>query len=76
MPQVAIEQIERAINIWRARCPAPEGGNECPILCAEARALADVYALMIIGRKSEIDASTFTPKQAAAFTAALGNHKA
>ncbi|RQQ77821.1 DUF3717 domain-containing protein [Burkholderia stagnalis] len=73
MTRLAIEKIERAINIWRARSPAPEGANECPTLCAEARALADVYALMIVERKNEIDASTLNASQLTALRDALNS---
>ncbi|KGC70204.1 hypothetical protein DP57_6138 [Burkholderia pseudomallei] len=71
MTRLAIEKIERAINIWRARYPAPEGPNECPTLCPEARALADVYAVMIVERKVEIAVSTLTAGQLAALQGAL-----
>ncbi|MDD1493971.1 MULTISPECIES: DUF3717 domain-containing protein [Burkholderia] len=71
MTRLAIEKIERAINIWRARFPAPEGPNECPTLCPEARALADVYAVMIVERKLEIAVSMLTAVQLAALQGAL-----
>ncbi|KWN65953.1 DUF3717 domain-containing protein [Burkholderia stagnalis] len=63
---VRIEQIEAAINIWRERRPAPDAPNACPTLCAEARVLADVYALMICRRDVAIDATALTADQAAA----------
>lgn len=71
MPLITIEQIERAINIWRARHPTPEGKNECPTLCPEARELADIYALMIFDRRSAIDAATLNLSQTVALRGAL-----
>ncbi|PZR46010.1 MULTISPECIES: DUF3717 domain-containing protein [Burkholderiaceae] len=71
MSKITIDQIERAINIWRARHPAPEGQNESPTLCVEARALADVYALMIFRRENAIEAATLTAAQVAALQGAL-----
>lgn len=72
MTVLRIEQIERAINIWRARRPAPSGADECPTLCAEARALADVYALMIIQKHERIVIDQLNPAQRAALAGALG----
>jgi hypothetical protein len=70
MPRITIDQIETAINVWRNRKPSPEG-DEAPKLCAEARALADVYGLMIFKRWSDVEAASLTPVQAAAFAAAF-----
>lgn len=67
---VRIEQIEAAINNWRERRPAPDAPNACPTLCAEARVLADVYALMICRRDVAIDAATLTADQLAALRGA------
>ncbi|WP_431229197.1 DUF3717 domain-containing protein [Burkholderia contaminans] len=68
---LSIEQIEHAINIWRARRPAPTGADECPTLCSEARALADIYALMIIQRNGVIAIEQLNPAQRAALRGAL-----
>jgi hypothetical protein len=68
---ISIEQIECAINVWRDRHPAPEGNNECPTLCVEARALADIYALMIVHRQTTIDAAQLTRIQLDALQGAL-----
>lgn len=70
MPRITIDQIETAINVWRNRKPSPEG-DEAPKLCAEARALADVYGLMIFKRWSDVEAASLTAVQAAAFAAAF-----
>jgi hypothetical protein len=42
---VPIAQLEHAINHWRDR--RPPVSNEQPVLCTEARTLADVYGLAI-----------------------------
>ncbi|WP_420831922.1 DUF3717 domain-containing protein [Burkholderia semiarida] len=63
-----IEQIERAINIWRARQPSVDGD---PILCREARILAEPYALMIVNRATQIDAAHLSDTQRAAFDGAF-----
>ncbi|WP_425120176.1 DUF3717 domain-containing protein [Burkholderia gladioli] len=63
-----IEQIERAINIWRARKPSVEGD---PILCREARILAEPYALMIVNGATQIDATHLSDTQRAVFDGAF-----
>ncbi|CAM2163452.1 hypothetical protein WL94_23255 [Burkholderia cepacia] len=63
-----IEQFERAINIWRARRPSVDGD---PILCREARILAEPYALMIFKRETQIDAAQLSTAQRAAFDGAF-----
>ncbi|ENG0264605.1 MULTISPECIES: DUF3717 domain-containing protein [Burkholderia cepacia complex] len=75
MSLITIEQIERAINIWRARHPTPEGTNECPTLCAEARELANVYAAMIFNRETFIDAARLNASQAVGLQRALDARK-
>ena len=45
MLYVTIQELEAAIDYWRAQSPA--GGEELR-LCAEATALAKPYALMIV----------------------------
>lgn len=51
MAGIHITDIELAINWWRARSPSPDGVTAC----AEVRALADVYALMVYHREPEAD---------------------
>jgi predicted Fe-S protein YdhL (DUF1289 family) len=46
-----ITDIESAINWWRACSPSPDGITAC----AEVRALAEVYALMVYYRESGCD---------------------
>ena len=43
MAGIHITDLESAINWWRARSPSPDGISAC----AEVRALAEVYALMV-----------------------------
>jgi predicted Fe-S protein YdhL (DUF1289 family) len=47
---IHIIDIESAINYWRAKSPSADGVS----LCAELRALANVYALMVFHRKVEV----------------------
>lgn len=68
MATIKVESIESAINVWRAKSPAR--GDELA-LCQQARTLADVYALMIIRRLSEIDSQSLTAEQQAAYDAAF-----
>lgn len=51
MAGIHITDIEAAINHWRERKPSPDGVT----LCAELRALAEVYALMIYYHHDEAD---------------------
>jgi hypothetical protein len=51
MAGIHINDIERAINWWRVRSPSPDGITAC----AEVRALAEVYALMVYYREHECD---------------------
>jgi len=51
MAGIHITDIEAAINWWRQRSPSPDGITAC----AEVRALAEVYALMVYYREAECD---------------------
>jgi len=51
MAALHITDIESAINWWRERRPSPDGVTAC----AEVRALAEVYALMVHRRESGCD---------------------
>jgi uncharacterized protein len=51
MAGLHITDIERAINWWRERSPSPDGITAC----AEVRALAEVYALMVYYHEHECD---------------------
>lgn len=51
MAGIHITDIEAAINWWRDLCPSLDGVSAC----AEVRALAEVYALMVYYRETECD---------------------
>jgi predicted Fe-S protein YdhL (DUF1289 family) len=51
MAGIHLLDIEAAINWWRRRSPSPDGINAC----AEVRALAEVYALLVYERRNELD---------------------
>lgn len=59
MAGIHITDIEAAINWWRERQPSPDGISAC----AEVRALAEVYALMVYYREAECDEQTM-PRRA------------
>ncbi len=61
MAGIHITDIESAINWWRARSPSPDGISAC----AEVRALATVYGLMVYHREVECDEASM-PKAASA----------
>jgi uncharacterized protein len=48
---IHITDIENAINWWRRRSPSPDGISAC----AEVRALAEVYALMVYYHEDQCD---------------------
>jgi predicted Fe-S protein YdhL (DUF1289 family) len=54
MAGIHITDIETAINWWRERHPSPDG----IAACAEVRALAEVYALMVYFREPYCDEVT------------------
>jgi uncharacterized protein len=54
MAALHITDIESAINWWRERRPSSDGISAC----AEVRALAEVYALMVYYRDAECDEHT------------------
>ena len=58
MSGLHITDIEAAINWWRQRDPSPDGITAC----AEVRALAEVYALMVYFHEDECDESTLPPR--------------
>ena len=51
MAGIHITDIERAINWWRERSPSPDGITAC----AEVRALAEAYALMVYHHEAQCD---------------------
>jgi uncharacterized protein len=65
MAGVHIHDIENAINWWRERSPSPDGITAC----AEVRALAEVYALLVYYRENECDENSMPAKAKAAWLA-------
>lgn len=51
MSDITINELEAAINFWRARSPA--SGDELS-LCKEASALSKPYALLIVQRRGHM----------------------
>jgi hypothetical protein len=51
MSEITINELEAAINFWRAR--SPSSGDELS-LCKEASALSKPYALMIVQRRGTV----------------------
>jgi predicted Fe-S protein YdhL (DUF1289 family) len=65
MAGIHIVDIESAINWWRERSPSPDGISAC----AEVRALAEIYALLVYFREHECDEATMPPKAREAWLA-------
>jgi uncharacterized protein len=65
MAGIHITDIESAINWWRERSPSPDGITAC----AEVRALAEVYALLVYHREALADERTMPRKAHAAWLA-------
>jgi uncharacterized protein len=65
MAAIHITDIESAINWWRQRTPSADGITAC----AEVRALAEVYALMVYYRDPECDERGMPPQAQAAWLA-------
>lgn len=63
--QLHITDLEAAINFWRARSPSLDGVSAC----AEVRALAEVYALMVYHHRQEWAPVWLKPEAAAALHA-------
>ena len=65
MTAIHITDIESAINWWRERSPSPDGITAC----AEVRALATGYALMVYEHVVECDEASLSPAASAAWLA-------
>jgi predicted Fe-S protein YdhL (DUF1289 family) len=65
MPGIHITDIESAINWWRERSPSTDGISAC----AEVRALAEVYALMVYYHEPLADEISMPARAAAAWLA-------
>jgi predicted Fe-S protein YdhL (DUF1289 family) len=62
---IHITDIECAINWWRERSPSPDGVRAC----AEVRALAEVYGLLVYEHRDECDEATMPADAHAAWLA-------
>jgi len=62
---IHITDIEAAINWWRERRPSPDGLTAC----AEVRALAEVYGLMVYYRQTSCDDASMPAQAQAAWLA-------
>ncbi|WP_027210593.1 DUF3717 domain-containing protein [Burkholderia sp. WSM2232] len=51
MSEISIQELEAAINFWRAR--SPSSGDEL-VLCKEASALSKPYAILIVQRRNTL----------------------
>ena len=65
MAGIHITDLEAAINWWRARAPSPDG----IAACAEVRALAEVYALLVHFHDDLADEHSMPPAAHAAWLA-------
>jgi len=65
MARIHITDIESAINWWRERSPSPDGITAC----AEVRALAEVYALLVYYRETDREEETMPTAAQAAWLA-------
>jgi predicted Fe-S protein YdhL (DUF1289 family) len=65
MAGIHITDIESAINWWRERSPSADGISAC----AEVRALAEVYALMVYYHEALADEISLPAKAGAAWLA-------
>ena len=63
MAGIHITDIESAINYWRQQSPSADGFSLSP----QVRALAEVYALMVVCHESLADEFTFPPEAYAAW---------
>ncbi len=58
MAGIHITDIESAINYWREKAPSADGYSLSP----QVRALAEVYALMVVGHHVLADEFSFPPE--------------
>ena len=65
MAALHITDIESAINWWRQRSPSPDGITAC----AEVRALAEVYGLLVYYRQTLADEDSMPPRAREAWLA-------
>jgi hypothetical protein len=65
MAGIHIVDIEAAINWWRQRSPSPDGITAC----AEVRALAEAYGLMVYHRTKQADEASLSAQARQAWMA-------
>jgi predicted Fe-S protein YdhL (DUF1289 family) len=65
MAALHITDIESAINWWRDKSPSPDGITAC----AEVRALAEVYGLLVYYHEAECDENSMPAKAREAWLA-------
>ncbi len=65
MAGIHIVDIEAAINWWRQRSPSPDGITAC----AEVRALAETYGLMVYHRTKQADEASLSAQARQAWMA-------
>ena len=65
MSGIHIIDLEAAINHWRAKKPSTDGMSLAP----EVRALATLYARMVVGHQDTVDETGFPPEALAAWHA-------
>ena len=70
MAAIHITDIEAAINWWRERSPSPDGITAC----AEVRALAEVYALLVYRHENEADEASMPAAARAAWLGWYAQH--
>jgi predicted Fe-S protein YdhL (DUF1289 family) len=58
MTDICITDLEAAINYWRQKKPSPDGFS----LPSETRALAEIYAVMVINHAAGANESSFSPE--------------
>ena len=63
MAGIHLTDIEAAINFWREAKPSPDGITLAP----EIRALAEVYAVMVVQHNEDLDEGSFSSKAQAAW---------
>jgi predicted Fe-S protein YdhL (DUF1289 family) len=63
MAAIHITDLESAINYWRCQKPSADGFSLAP----ETRALAEVYAHLVLAQGEQVDESALSPQALAAW---------
>jgi hypothetical protein len=56
--ELTLAELEDAINYWRARSPAQ---GDALVLAPQVKALAEIYALMIVHRMPRVQVPLLSP---------------